>query len=485
MNQETIPDNNLPVYLQEYSVSILNTDIPKCLIGGCQGTKYGCCCDTITAAIDASGSNCTGQCCGTQFGCCPYSTEQKIDPEGKNCGTIVGSVLYNTVGAIPSNVSFARVWQVSLSGYLKPNNGKYYIVYDFSKVNYRYKDKITFINELSGTFNICGKVLNASKYLDYKFCSAKLTLTVIIDPKKWDFRIKKEVLFSYRLTIDDPQTPVYTIFDGNGAIDTDNYKYKRSNSTRNPVLDLENNSDKEAIFNIYSGTTEDDYINTTVINFPGENRKYTFNNRSFEYDTSLPKYYSFCTSTCCDNIAYLGTEDVQTDNFKYTYFENISQLELYNIDQNHNNYFFYTDENVELVPVFTRRSTKCNDLLPNTFICDLNGENCFLQREFFLEFSDLCPSNNETVFDYFTWTFANNNYQLEISDVTTGWTLIGLSIKFQNYTNCISLSNFLLLNSSSYTIKIQKLSIQYSSTNTFETDTTIIISKGESVTISV
>lgn len=39
MNQETIPDNNLPVYLQQYDVNILNVDLPKCLIGGCQGTK--------------------------------------------------------------------------------------------------------------------------------------------------------------------------------------------------------------------------------------------------------------------------------------------------------------------------------------------------------------------------------------------------------------------------------------------------------------
>ena len=206
MNQETIPDNNLPVYLQQYNVKILNVDIPECLIGGCQGTEFGCCCDKITPAIDASGSNCIGGCCGTQFGCCPYSTEAKIDLEGSNCGTIAGSVLYTTVGAIPSNVALKRVWDLNLTGYLKPNRDKYYIVYDFSEVNYKEKDRITFEDKLSGTFNICGRVLDASKVFDYKFCDVKLTLTIIIDTNKWDFRLKKEVLFSYQLNVNDNES---------------------------------------------------------------------------------------------------------------------------------------------------------------------------------------------------------------------------------------------------------------------------------------
>ena len=58
------------------------------MIGGCQGTEFGCCCDKITPAIDASQSNCIGGCCGTEFGCCPYSTEAKKDSQGSNCGTI-------------------------------------------------------------------------------------------------------------------------------------------------------------------------------------------------------------------------------------------------------------------------------------------------------------------------------------------------------------------------------------------------------------
>lgn len=173
------------------------------MIGGCQGTEFGCCCDNITAANDASGSNCIGGCCGTPFGCCPYSTESKVDREGTNCGTIAGSVLYTTVGAIPSNVPLKRVWDLNLTGYLQPNVGKYYIFYDFTNVNYQYKDKITSEDQLSGTFNICGQVLDATKYLDYHFCDANLTLTIMIYTRKWDFRLKKKAIFSYQLNVND------------------------------------------------------------------------------------------------------------------------------------------------------------------------------------------------------------------------------------------------------------------------------------------
>ena len=146
MNQETIPDNNLPAYLQRYDVVILN------------------------------------------------------DKEES-----VGNVLYTTVGAIPSNKKEKRVWQLNLTGYLKPNVDTYNIVYDFSDVDYKYKEQVTFQNIVSGTFNICGKVLDASKIIgfDYSYSDKESTLTIKLDTSKWDFRLKKEVLFSYQLNVDD------------------------------------------------------------------------------------------------------------------------------------------------------------------------------------------------------------------------------------------------------------------------------------------
>ena len=70
----------------------------------------------------------------------------KIFNDKKESG---GNVLYTTVGAIPSNEKEERVWSLNLTGYLKPNIDKYNIIYDFSKVDYKYKDEITFENIVS------------------------------------------------------------------------------------------------------------------------------------------------------------------------------------------------------------------------------------------------------------------------------------------------------------------------------------------------
>ena len=208
MSQSEIPENNLPVYLQQYEVYILNTSkLRPCNDKSCVSSEKGCCPDNVTP-VPPSGDCPIGGCAGTRFGCCPYSTEAKVDQEGSNCGTIAGSVLYNTVGAIPSNQVGDRVWELNLSGSLKPGVDTYYIVYDFQKVNYKYKDEITFENALTGTLNICGRVLDANRYIDKIFCDETQTLTLIIDAKKFGFRLKKEAGFSYTINVDDSSNPL-------------------------------------------------------------------------------------------------------------------------------------------------------------------------------------------------------------------------------------------------------------------------------------
>ena len=65
-------------------------------IGGCAGTRYGCCPDNVTPKIDMNGSNCLqpapipnppliGGCAGTRYGCCPDNVTPKIDMNGSNC----------------------------------------------------------------------------------------------------------------------------------------------------------------------------------------------------------------------------------------------------------------------------------------------------------------------------------------------------------------------------------------------------------------
>ena len=124
--------------------------------------------------------------------------------DGKKEPKKMGDVFYSTVGAIPSNVPRARVWQMNLTGTLRPTSEKYTILYDFKKVDYQNKN-IRFENIVSGTFNVCGQVLDASKVIgkNYTFSDEESTLTFTIKIPKLGFRLKKESLFSFNLTIDD------------------------------------------------------------------------------------------------------------------------------------------------------------------------------------------------------------------------------------------------------------------------------------------
>jgi hypothetical protein len=71
-------------------------------IGGCNGTRYGCCPDNRTPQMDPPGTNCIikpipnpapqpgpkkniGGCNGTRYGCCPDNNTPKRDPTGSNC----------------------------------------------------------------------------------------------------------------------------------------------------------------------------------------------------------------------------------------------------------------------------------------------------------------------------------------------------------------------------------------------------------------
>lgn len=166
---ETIPENNLPLYLQQYRINIFNADIP----------------------------------------------EASIDTQEKKSKIIAGSVLYATVGIISSDSTKDPVWQLSLTGYLEPNVKKYHIVYDFSQVDYLQKEKIRFKNITGGVFTICGKVLNSSNIITNQVSELDSTLTIILDTSKWDFFLKKKSLFSYQLSIvqesDEPNTDILSL----------------------------------------------------------------------------------------------------------------------------------------------------------------------------------------------------------------------------------------------------------------------------------
>jgi len=150
--QNTIPQNNLPIYLQEYTISVLgNLDSVDCTVA----------------------------------------------PKDE-----VGTIQYSTLGVIPSNVKDARVWDLKASGTLKPHDKDYIIHYDLSKVDY--KGKVTFENELSGVITLCGRVISISKKnATYLICEETKTVSIIIDQSRWGFSIIKETPFSMDIQIDD------------------------------------------------------------------------------------------------------------------------------------------------------------------------------------------------------------------------------------------------------------------------------------------
>jgi hypothetical protein len=57
-------------------------------VGGCNGTRYGCCSDGITTKVDEAGTNCEGYVppCGESiYGCCSDGITTKVDEAGTNC----------------------------------------------------------------------------------------------------------------------------------------------------------------------------------------------------------------------------------------------------------------------------------------------------------------------------------------------------------------------------------------------------------------
>lgn len=79
-------------------------------LGGCEGTRWGCCPDGITPKYDSRGSNCVGHkhhrrniggCAGTRFGCCPNSNVPKKDRRGSNCSIVIGGCSGTRFGCCP------------------------------------------------------------------------------------------------------------------------------------------------------------------------------------------------------------------------------------------------------------------------------------------------------------------------------------------------------------------------------------------------
>lgn len=178
MSENIIPDENLPIYLQNYTVNVF-----------CYEKLY----------------NEEETCDSEPYGCCPDGVTSKDSPLGNNCIPECGSSKYSTVGIFPSNKTQKRVWNFKLAGKFQPHEGNYVIQYNFQKVDYQ-DISVTFENLLSGNLNVCGRILNMSDCSYYRFYPKAKILQIVIQSDKWQFYIKRETYFYMDILINDSLT---------------------------------------------------------------------------------------------------------------------------------------------------------------------------------------------------------------------------------------------------------------------------------------
>jgi hypothetical protein len=107
----------------------------------------------------------------------------------------IGSILYTTIGLLPTKESETDILSINLTGFVPSNLQKFEVIYDLKTVAHLSKN-FKYQNKLGGTFVICGKVLDASRHLKYIYDEATNKLSILIEI---DFLIKKESVVDLRV----------------------------------------------------------------------------------------------------------------------------------------------------------------------------------------------------------------------------------------------------------------------------------------------
>lgn len=145
MSQEEIPTKNLPIYLQNYTVSVVSGD-------------------------------------------------KNIECPSAPLSNSLGKVDYSIIGILPSNRKGERLWNVKLEGKLEKHDGNYIIQCDFSEINNVYS--IFLDKTASGILTVCNRIMDISSIVVLNYCKEDKILSFIIDQSRWGFSIKKETDFS-------------------------------------------------------------------------------------------------------------------------------------------------------------------------------------------------------------------------------------------------------------------------------------------------
>ena len=144
--------NNLAIYPQNYTIDI------KCEPYHCCDKKEEKpCCEKLI-----------GGCEGTEFGCCPDGITTKMNEEGTNCKNICGENILSTIGILPGREPFFYNWNFIGTYSLSNNSSEFTLLYDFTNSDIP-EGNVIFEKQLQGTITYNGHVFDASKYINYGY----------------------------------------------------------------------------------------------------------------------------------------------------------------------------------------------------------------------------------------------------------------------------------------------------------------------------
>ena len=167
--------NNIAVYLQNYTIDI-------------QCKPYHCC--DKKEDPPCCNEELIGGCEGTEFGCCPDRKTPKIDKEGTNCRNICGENILSTVGILPGRESFFYNWNFIGTYCFTNESSEFTLIYDFTNSDIP-EDNVIFQGQLQGTITYNGLVYDASKYMNYSYKNDEKKIIFTF----YQYRFPKELIY--------------------------------------------------------------------------------------------------------------------------------------------------------------------------------------------------------------------------------------------------------------------------------------------------
>ena len=169
--------NNLAIYPQSYTIDI-------------QCKPYYCCNKKEEKPCCKEEPPLIGGCEGTEFGCCPDGKTPKIDEEGTNCKNICGENILSTVGILPGKEPSFYNWNFIATYSLSNKSSTFHLIYDFTDSDIP-DENVIFEKQLQGTITYNGLVFDATKYINYSYNNDEKTILFTF----YQYRLPKEIIY--------------------------------------------------------------------------------------------------------------------------------------------------------------------------------------------------------------------------------------------------------------------------------------------------